>query len=94
MFNSIYVIATIKGRIQSFIVYLRLYYMHGTKCGIKIKELLRNVWYNNLIIGGQKIRNFWNWALSLVPYEKRRVLATRIAQNVCELGFFILDCLK
>ena len=67
-------VTCIKCFIEQFPALLSLYIIannshcpSGTKCAVKIKELLRNFWYYNLINRGPKIRN---QALSQVLYKK------------------------
>ena len=55
-----YVSAKIKGTIQDFNVFLVSVPFLCTNCALKTKELLRNFYYYNLIIGGPEIRNFFN----------------------------------
>ena len=48
----------LKTKLRISMFYLRLYHFYGTKRAVKIKELLRNFKYYNLIIGSPDIRNF------------------------------------
>ena len=52
-FTDLKLLPIIKVKIQKFNVYFSLCHMYGTKCGVKIKELLNY----NLTMGSPKIRN-------------------------------------
>ena len=47
-----------------------LYHFYGTNCEVKIKKLLRNLKYYNLISGGQKIKELLELCLELGSLKK------------------------
>ena len=68
------------------IFFLYPYHFCGTKCTVKIKELLAIFWPYNLIMRVQGIREFLNYALGLAANKMR------VCDNIFSSFCFTIDC--